>query len=691
MMSRRARFYRLGLLCLIIGSVATIAAERGPRPFQVLPRDLSLQPMPAQNAGNLQFIGQRTFTPEQLREPLAEQMRDIEEQGLTKPRADDAAYFLALFYRKNGFPNVDVRYEIHGSRLVLRIAEGRRVYLRRITFAGNRAITTTTLYDYMIGATQERLLSQPAAFPFVEADAQTGVARIRGLYESEGFLDAVIDDGVVTFSRDQTGADVFVRIKEGRRYTFGDPVFEGNTLFPRAELIKALGEPLKQPYTTQRVNTMERNLQFFYTAHGYYTAQAEASSDPKQHVGGRVPLRFVVTPHHLFRFNGITVRGLDRLRPDFLPRRFAKLKGEVYDPAKLDETYREMLRTGIFRNLQFTSVPQPDDTIRLDLTVEEAKAKEIGFSIGAGSYEGLILGFRVGDRDIGGTGRPLTFAVDSSQRSLRGELLYVDPWLFESEYSLRAKLYAASRNEEGYSKRETGMRGDLSRKINKNIELGVFAQIENVEITQAAIEPHFLGATAYQIATIGFTESFDFRDHPVNPSRGWIMNTSVDADAIAGEVAFGRATARLSYYQPIGKTMLLALGARGGLIYPLTQVPIDERYFNGGGTTVRSFRERELGPKDRHGYPIGGQAFTVFNAELDFPLRGALHGAVFVDAGNVITTFEAAGVQDMRYGVGLGLRYKLPIGPLRLDYGINPNPKNDEAFGAFHFSFGFAF
>jgi outer membrane protein assembly complex protein YaeT len=689
-MSKRLAFFALALSACALGAMAAVTSKK-PHRFQILPRDLSLQPMPPENADLVTFPGAKSFTPAELSEPLAEPLREIAESGLTKPRADDAAYFLALFYRKHGFPDAEVRYEIRGRRLVLPVREGRRVYLRKVTFAGNRAIDRKTLYEYMIGGTEERLLKEPTAFPFVAGDLQTGVARIRGLYESEGFLDAVVDDATFTFSRDQTRADVLVRIREGRRYTVGAIVFEGNTLFPREQLLKALGEPLTEPYTTQRANTMERNLQFFYKSRGYYQAEVTIETDPKQHVNGRVPIKFTVHPHDLFRFNGITVQGLDRLRADFLPKRFARLKGQVYDPAKLDETYREMLRTGLFRNLRISSVPQPDKTIRLDLTAEEAKAKELGFSIGVSSYEGLILGFRVGDRNFRGRGRPLTLSVDVSQRGLRGELLYVDPWLFESDFSLRTKLYAISRDEEGYSKRESGFRADLTRKVTKNIELGVFLQLENVEITEALIEPNLLGATAYQIGTVGFTQSFDFRDHPVNPSRGWIINTAVDADTIAGEVAFGRATARITFYQPIGSRMMLALGARGGLIYPLTEVPIDERYFNGGSTTVRSFQERELGPRDRHGYPVGGQAFTVFNAELTFPIRGALQGAAFVDAGNVIAEFENAGVDDMRYAIGLGLRYKLPIGPLRIDYGINPNRKRGEDFGAFHFSFGLAF
>jgi outer membrane protein assembly factor BamA len=120
---------------------------------------------------------------------------------------------------------------------------------------------------------------------------------------------------------------------------------------------------------------------------------------------------------------------------------------------------------------------------------------------------------------------------------------------------------------------------------------------------------------------------------------------------------------------------------------------LDERYFNGGSTSVRSFTERTLGPKDSENYPIGGELFTVLNAEIIFPLYGALQGAAFVDAGNVLKASAVNALEDMRYAVGLGLRYKLPIGPLRLDYGRNPNPnpRDRERNGAFHFTFGFAF
>lgn len=179
---------------------------------------------------------------------------------------------------------------------------------------------------------------------------------------------------------------------------------------------------------------------------------------------------------------------------------------------------------------------------------------------------------------------------------------------------------------------------------------------------------------------------------PINPSRGFIFTNATDFSTIDGEPAFMRYTLRFSYYLPV-RRFLFAFGARSVIIAPIAHradLPIDVRYFSGGGTTVRSFTERELGPKSASGDPIGGEFFTIFNAEVTFPIVGSLQGAAFVDAGN-LTSSDDISLDDMRYGVGLGLRYKLPIGPLRLDYGVNPSPRADEPRGAFHFSFGFAF
>jgi outer membrane protein assembly factor BamA len=245
-----------------------------------------------------------------------------------------------------------------------------------------------------------------------------------------------------------------------------------------------------------------------------------------------------------------------------------------------------------------------------------------------------------------------------------------------------------------------------------------------VKITDSEIRPSFLlGPENYQVDTIGLTNTLDLRESPyVNP-RGFLIGNTVDvaSSALGSDIEFIRSTMRVGYYLPFGPKPLtpgvvedqpvesgfqrwfrqssIAFGARAGIINSLTTsgpeeataIPIDERFFNGGATTVRSFGERDLGPHDNHGHPVGGEFFTVFNVEYTFPILGELQGAVFTDAGNLLPTSEDIGLNDMRYAIGGGLRYKLPVGPIRLDYGVNPDPHEFEDFGAFHFSFGFAF
>jgi len=647
----------------------------------------------AQVGSKIEITGGQAFTEKEIRDAQAEEIRDIMEKGVTPARADDLAFYIGSFYRKAGFSKVVVDYEIHGDKVLIKINEGPRSTLHRLIFTGNRVVDDKTLYDYMIGATPERLAREPAKFPYTTAEISAGVDRVRGLYLSKGYLNVAIDSSKVQLSRDGKEADVTVRITEGPVYTVGQVTFTGETLYPREQLITALGESTTGPFAPGLAVVMQRNLQSFYKAHGYYQAEVIATADPTPFPhGGRVPIAFHVAPKGLFRFGSVTVRNVTdkpRLHANFLPKRFAHLRGQIYDPAKLDETYREMLRTGLFDNLRVSLNPTPSHELLIDLTASEAKAKEVGFTIGAGSYEGVSVGVRLADRDLFGHGRPLSFSADYSQRGLRGELLYVDPWLFDTRFALRTRIYSEARDEDGYSKNAIGARTDLTRKLTPHLELGVFAEVAKYNVTSNGISEDLLGPLDYTVGSVGLTQNSDFRNDPINPGRGFVFNTSFDVTTVQGGDAFTRGIGRFSYYLPIGKTVL-AFGARGGFISAdATNVPIDSRFFNGGGNSVRSFAERQLGPMN-HGHPVGGNIYTVFNVEYDVPITGALTGAAFVDAGS-LTNDDLPGSGDLRYGVGLGLRYKLPIGPIRLDYGVNPDRRQDESFGAFNFSFGFAF
>jgi outer membrane protein insertion porin family len=651
-------------------------------------------------ATNLEIRGATAFKEEELRSVLKEEIATIHDFGLTAARADDAAFFLELFYRKHGYAKVDVHYSIEsGSRLVLNVTEGPQAILGTINFVGNNHVSAEKLFEYAVGPTRERYSRLQKDLPFVATDIQEGADLLHRYYVGEGYLEAAVDAPQFHFSADGARVDVTIPVHEGRQFFFGDLIFRGNPVYDPATLRGQMVDLLSQPYTDRRVDDISRRLQAYYKARGYYAVKVEATGEPEASVAGRVPVVVVISPGPVYKFGEVNVTGLRRLRPSYVHNRFASLQGKTYSPDVLDEKFRELMRTGLFNVLQINPQPEGGNYLRLDIAAEEAKAKEFGVSVGYGSYEGGIIGFSFADRDLFGYGRPLITSIEISERGYKGEILWDDPHFLESDVELKIRLAALTFDFDGYSKFEIGDRIEFSHSFTKQYKVGLFASQRHVEIISADIDDDLLGNMNYFISSVGLFHTLDLRDSPVVPSRGFVFDQTFElaASAIGSEIEFFRTTARASYFIPFGKT-LLEFGARAGVIRPLnesasdiTAIPIDERFFNGGSTTVRSFGERELGPHDRHGFPIGGEFYTIFNVEYTFPLYGELQGAVFVDAGNLLPDADNPGFNDMRYGIGAGLRYKLPIGPIRLDYGVNPDPHEHEDFGAFHFSFGFAF
>ncbi len=677
----------------------------------------------AQHTSTIEFRGEQAFSEKELRSQLKEQITTIDDFGLTAARGDDLAFFLEVFYRKHGYAKVNVRYTIEsGDRLRLEINEGPLITLSTVIFEGNAAEPTQKLFDFAVGPTRERYSKLQKNLPFVAADIEEGADLVHRLYIAEGFLDAVVDPPRYTYHDETNQVDAIIAIQEGQQYFFGDVSFSGQTIYDAETLRGQMLDLLRQPYTDARVDDIPRRLQTYFKTRGYYDVKVEATGTPEEAVNGRVPVEIAVSPGPLYRFDGVTVSGLQRLRPSFVTKRLSKLAGQIYSPDVLDERFRVLMRTGLFNLLQIKPVPVEGDLLRFDVSAEEAKSKEFGISIGYGTFQGGIFGVQYRDRDLFGYGRPITISAEISQRGYKGEILYEDPFLFDTDLSFKNRLFALTFDYDGYSKFELGDRVELTRKFTKQYEAGLIFAARHVEVTSTSINQRFLGQTSYFVNSLGFTQTLDLRESPLVSPRGFVFNTTFDlaSKAFGSEIDLARGTARLAYFLSFApKTLtpgvtedqtvpplqrwfqqsLLAFGARTGLVHSLnnsgpdepTTLPIDERFFNGGATTVRSYGERDLGPHDPKGNPIGGEFFTVFNVEYTFPLYGELQGAVFFDAGNLLPTSEEPGVDEMHYAIGAGLRYKLPIGPIRLDYGVNPDRQPGEDIGAFHFSFGFAF
>ncbi len=646
----------------------------------------------------VEFVGVTAFSERAVRDGISVQIEAIEEFGLDDPGAYDAAYGLESYYRKNGYSKAEVSPAIVGAWILrLTVAEGPVTRLGTVNIEGSRGYDSATLDEYLLGPLRERFprVRAEVDLPFVESDIHEGVDLVRRLYASGGYLDAVVEGPLVTMNSHATVADVALTVVEGTQYRFGAIQFLGRTEVGHDELRGLIAEQTDDIFTDGRLNAARRSLEDFYTRRGYFQASVDAKGSLASAVGGKVPVQFTVSPGPVFRFDGVQVEGNEGVSTSFIKKRMRHLNGKIYSPALVDKTFRTLIQTGLFRNLRITPEAKVGDEVKLHVSLEESKPKEFGVGLGYASFYGGIVSASYRDLNLLGTGRPLRLEVEANQRGISGEVLYTDPWLFDTDYELRLRLYGAGEELKGYSTNQFGFQPSLSRFITEAWQVSAFVSGKHVSIRDVDIQPGSLvGLENYSMFSLGFFQTLDLRNNPAIPTRGILFNTSFEISPNGlGQVAFARGVATFSWYIPITAKSTLALGARAGVIAPLssTGIPIDERFFNGGATTVRSFSEFTLGPRDSAGYPLGGQARTVFNAEYTFPIYGDLYGALFVDAGNVISEAADFGLEEMRYAVGGGLRYNLPIGTIRLDYGLNPAPRKGEAQGAVHFAIGVAF
>jgi outer membrane protein insertion porin family len=195
----------------------------------------------------------------------------------------------------------------------------------------------------------------------------------------------------------------------------------------------------------------------------------------------------------------------------------------------------------------------------------------------------------------------------------------------------------------------------------------------------------------------------DRRDDPIDSHRGMFNTVDVGLSlkqfgsegvqaAIAPNVPitgeFARVLMRNSTYHPIGRNIVIARTLQFGWIHALdglTAVPLAERFFAGGASSNRAFPDNQAGPRDLDtGFPLGGNAILMHSTELRFPLWGAnIGGVLFHDMGNVYDgvsdisfRFRQQNIQDFDYmvqSIGFGIRYKTPIGPIRIDFSLSPN------------------
>lgn len=640
----------------------------------------------------VRWVGARSFPERQLRAAIEEQLTQIRNEGLTRPNADDAAYYTAVFYHQNGYARAEVIWSIHGKELLLEVREGRRFKLGSIAIEGNPNLTSATLLDLLTSVSVERLKVSKNRLPLVVSDLEAGASRISDRYRNDGFLNVVVSAPQIAFHEEQNTADVLVTVEEGIRYRFGPPDIRGPLSYPEEQIRAAIAPILALPFTPARLNALQATLEKFYANRGHFTPKIEVQTNlSAAETSGRVPISVSIQPGPRSVFHGVEIRGLERLRESWIRNRLHSLEGASYDPEKLSAKQQELLSSGIFEDLRISPVLQQDHSLKLEVEAREGRARELSFSGGFGNYEGLLGEVRASDRNLFGNALQGSAALAVSQRAIALEATLVNPWLFETRTQLLTRFFLRNRIELGYEKREGGVRAELSRRLFTPATAAVYAQVRSVEITNTDLPVHLLGSTAYQVATLGISGIYDRRDSVLNPTSGWIAGISADTHSLETGQAWMRATGRLTIHYPLPYRIRVAASGRFGLLSQSSSVPIDERFFLGGSTTVRSFQERGLGKLPSLPAPVGGASYSLLNLEADFPVWSKLRGALFFDAGSLTREGGTIPTSNFRKAVGVGARYALPVGPVRLDVGLNPDRAKGEPRATANLSFGFAF
>ena len=298
--------------------------------------------------------------------------------------------------------------------------------------------------------------------------------------------------------------------------------------------------------------------------------------------------------------------------------------------------------------------------------------------------------------DSGGT---LRVKAQGTQLGYLAGIQWKNPALFSSPWALSIDLMPESFTFEGYQRYTAAFRTAVSRDLSRTVSAEAFALVSINSVSSDTLTILELGPDYYELGTAGFAFTYEGRDNPISPTRGWFASLRLEAgDSLSdlSDVAFTRTDFAIAWYQPLSAKWRTAIGAHVTSLIAgedVGYVPIELRNYNGGAKGVRSFEERRLGPSARDGTPLGGTQAQTVSGEISYEIVKNLELAGFVDAGSLSTEKGEwlPNFSDLRYAAGIGIRYRLPFGPLRVDYGVNLNRREGEDFGALHIGFGFAF
>ena len=619
--------------------------------------------------------------------------------------------------------------------ITYRVELGSHHRLVGVTFSGNHYFGDDLL--------RARARIQPAAFAspgrFSTGQLTSDVASLTELYQSNGFRDVQVSSDLADNYQGHTG-DLFVtfRIQEGLQTRIAKLTLEGNHALNNDELSSVIGSTAGQPFSDLNVASDRDNVLALYYDQGFPDAQFHSVVEnlpPDGGQGPRVSLTYQIEEGQQIRVAQVLVGGYEHTHPSVIVREIQLRSGGPLSESAVVETQRRLYNLGIFSRVAIAPQnPQGSETTKtIDIAVDEARRYTIGYGLGLEAQ-------RLGSASNGPVAQPLSFSprgtVEFTKLNLTGRADSVSFKVRASTLQGRALLtysssnhfilptltllltgtYVKARDVQTFT--STRSEGSLQLSDRRSIMTTllyryVYRRVQASDLQVAPEEiPLFNQPT--QVSFFSFTWVRDRRDNAADPARGSFNTFDIDvaSKTIGSAASFVRATYQNSTYTHLGSRLVFARSTRVGTEKPFagsteSDIPLPERFFAGGGTTLRGFGLNQAGPRDPvTGFPVGGLAMLIFNQQLQFPMRLPLigsraSGGFFYDAGNVFSTFSQFSFRtappqpalnpaqpavcftnctnELNYfshTLGFEIRYHTPVGPVSIDLAYQLNPAN---------------
>ncbi len=584
-------------------------------------------------------------------------------------------------------------------RLRIAVREGKAGYLKEVRFEGNASIPARQLRKQMTTEERGTFSLLTGSGKMREEDWNDDLSALVGLYQKEGFVHARIPS-VDTVWDERGDATQTIHIEEGIRYRLREIRFRGNDHFLREELMVHVRNREGRFVDYVGLERDQEAIGVHYRNAGYLDVNLQSRLEFDEGKDTTV-VRFDIEEGPRYLLGKVIVRGDQFTDPVVILREVGITGGSPAGESDLLKFQQAVFGTGLYKSVRVQRVKHPSEGV-LDLIVEveETLFFEVEYGAGYGTDTGVRGFVGLKHRNLDAKGRNFSARLSASRKEQKYLWAVREPWIFgnrwkweggltgyyqeavRESFSLRKASIVASINQTFFDRSSLSLQYDVSRDHVFDVKPG------------AILSPEDQGTANIAAARGLFV--LDFRDDPFNPRRGSFNSGSAELASyyFGSEVDYYKVAGQSSWYFPVFRRNTFVLSGRAGYVRPLREtkeVPIQKRFFLGGRTTVRGFKEESLGPRAADGTPTGGNYMMNLNTELRVPLQYGFNVAVFVDAGSVWIHGVPGSGFDLRKASGLGLRYVTPIGPISLDYAWKLDRREGESASEWHFTIGAVF